>query len=100
VRGHKAGLLTVPDYNNLTQCEALDDIKLNLVRAQHQAPQAGQAAVGHSQISSSRGAQRMHGSFSAAMTPGSWAQRRAAVGCQGAWQLTRAACPVACAACG
>jgi hypothetical protein len=33
VRGHKAGLLTVPDYNNLTQCEALDDIKLNLVRA-------------------------------------------------------------------
>jgi hypothetical protein len=33
VRGHKSGLLTVPDYNNLTQCEALDDIKLNLVRA-------------------------------------------------------------------
>jgi vacuolar-type H+-ATPase subunit C/Vma6 len=32
VRGHKSGLLTVPDYNNLTQCEALDDIKLNLVR--------------------------------------------------------------------
>lgn len=31
VRGHKSGLLTVPDYNNLTQCEALDDIKLNLV---------------------------------------------------------------------
>lgn len=31
VRGHKTGLLTVPDYNNLTQCEALDDIKLNLV---------------------------------------------------------------------
>lgn len=32
VRGHKSGLLTVADYNNLTQCEALDDIKLNLVR--------------------------------------------------------------------
>jgi hypothetical protein len=32
VRGHKSGLLTMPDYNNLTQCEALDDIKLNLVR--------------------------------------------------------------------
>lgn len=31
VRGHKSGLLTVADYNNLTQCEALDDIKLNLV---------------------------------------------------------------------
>lgn len=34
VRGHRGGLLTVPDYNNLTQCEALDDIKLNLVRAE------------------------------------------------------------------
>ena len=33
VRGHKAGLLTVPDYNNLCQCETLDDIKLHLVRA-------------------------------------------------------------------
>jgi hypothetical protein len=32
LRGHRSGLLTVPDYNNLTQCEALDDIKLNLVR--------------------------------------------------------------------
>lgn len=32
VRGHKSGLLTVPDYNNLCQCETLDDIKLNLVR--------------------------------------------------------------------
>jgi len=32
VRGHKAGLLHVPDYNNLTQCETLDDVKLNLVR--------------------------------------------------------------------
>lgn len=31
VRGQKSGLLTIPDYNNLTQCEALDDIKLNLV---------------------------------------------------------------------
>jgi len=34
VRGHKSGLLSVGDYNNLTQCEALDDIKLNLVRRQ------------------------------------------------------------------
>ncbi len=31
VRGHKAGLLTVADYNNLCQCENMDDIKLNLV---------------------------------------------------------------------
>ena len=32
VRGHKAGLLSVQDYNNLCQCETLDDIKLHLVR--------------------------------------------------------------------
>lgn len=31
VRGHRTGLLTVADYNNLCQCENLDDIKLNLV---------------------------------------------------------------------
>ncbi|CAG9464480.1 unnamed protein product [Pedinophyceae sp. YPF-701] len=30
VRGHRAGLLTAPDYNNLCQCENLEDIKLNL----------------------------------------------------------------------
>eukprot|EP00884_Botryococcus_braunii_P018056 jgi/Botrbrau1/4934/Bobra.0122s0016.1 len=30
VRGHKSGLLTTADYNNLCQCESLDDIKLNL----------------------------------------------------------------------
>ena len=34
VRGHRSGLLTTADYNNLCQCETLDDIKLNLVRAQ------------------------------------------------------------------
>ena len=32
VRGHRSGLLTTADYNNLCQCETLDDIKLNLVR--------------------------------------------------------------------
>ena len=32
VRGHRSGLLTAADYNNLAQCESLDDIKLNLVR--------------------------------------------------------------------
>lgn len=31
VRGHRSGLLTVAEYNNLCQCESLDDIKLNLV---------------------------------------------------------------------
>lgn len=30
VRGHKSGLLTAADYNNLSQCETLDDLKLNL----------------------------------------------------------------------
>ena len=33
VRGHRSGLLTSPDYNNLCQCETLEDIKLNLVRS-------------------------------------------------------------------
>lgn len=32
VRGHRSGLLTAADYNNLAQCESLDDIKLNLVQ--------------------------------------------------------------------
>ena len=31
VRGHKSGLLTTADYNNLCQCENLDDVKLHLV---------------------------------------------------------------------
>ena len=31
VRGHKLGLLTTADYNNLCQCETLEDIKLYLV---------------------------------------------------------------------
>lgn len=33
VRGYKLGLLTTADYNNLCQCETLEDIKLYLVRA-------------------------------------------------------------------
>ena len=32
VRGFKQGLLTAADYNNLSQCETLDDIKLYMVR--------------------------------------------------------------------
>lgn len=32
VRGYKLGLLTAADYNNLSQCENLEDIKLYLVR--------------------------------------------------------------------
>ena len=31
MRGHKSGLLTSSDYNNLCQCESLEDIKLHLV---------------------------------------------------------------------
>eukprot|EP00899_Mesostigma_viride_P005277 jgi/Mesvir1/14750/Mv05393-RA.1 len=30
VRGYKGGLLTMADYNNLSQCETLDDMKLHL----------------------------------------------------------------------
>ncbi|KAI5432006.1 V-type proton ATPase subunit d2 [Lathyrus oleraceus] len=30
VRGHRSGLLTTSDYNNLCQCETLDDIKMHL----------------------------------------------------------------------
>lgn len=33
MRGYKLGLLTAADYNNLSQCENLEDIKLYLVRA-------------------------------------------------------------------
>ena len=32
MRGHRTGLLTMADYNNLTQCEGMDDVKLNLVK--------------------------------------------------------------------
>ncbi len=32
LRGYRGGLLTSADYNNLCQCENLDDIKLHLVR--------------------------------------------------------------------
>lgn len=30
VRGYRSGLLTSADYNNLCQCETLDDIKMHL----------------------------------------------------------------------
>lgn len=30
MRGHKSGLLSTSDYNNMCQCETLDDIKLHL----------------------------------------------------------------------
>lgn len=33
MRGNKLGLLTSTDYNNLYQCESLEDIKLYLVRS-------------------------------------------------------------------
>lgn len=35
VRGHKSGLFTSADYNNLCQCETLEDIKLHLVSMVH-----------------------------------------------------------------
>ncbi|KAJ7546448.1 hypothetical protein O6H91_08G040800 [Diphasiastrum complanatum] len=31
VRGYRSGMLTAVDYNNLSQCETLDDIKLHLL---------------------------------------------------------------------
>jgi len=30
VRGYRSGILSTPDYNNLTQCDTLEDIKLHL----------------------------------------------------------------------
>ena len=30
VRGHRSSLLTASDYNNLCQCESLDDVKMHL----------------------------------------------------------------------
>ena len=30
LRGYRSGLLTAADYNNLSQCETLDDVKLHL----------------------------------------------------------------------
>ncbi len=44
VRGHRSGLLTTADYNNLCQCETLDDIKLNLVRPAPRAERTPAAA--------------------------------------------------------
>ena len=38
VRGYKLGLLTTADYNNLCQCETLEDIKLYLVGAADAVP--------------------------------------------------------------
>lgn len=35
VRGHRAGLLTAADYNNLCQCETLDDIKMHLTATEY-----------------------------------------------------------------
>ena len=32
MRGYRSGLLTAADYNNLCQCESLDDIRMHLVR--------------------------------------------------------------------
>ena len=39
IRGCRGGLLSVHDYNNLTQCETLDDVKLHLVSQQKEPKQ-------------------------------------------------------------
>ncbi|GLC44335.1 V-type proton ATPase subunit d1 [Pleodorina starrii] len=44
VRGHRSGLLTVADYNNLSQCETLDDIKMNLTSTDYGAYLANEAS--------------------------------------------------------
>ena len=51
VRGHKSGLFSAADYNNLCQCESLEDIKLHLVSgpppsALHLQDLASQSAAG------------------------------------------------------
>ena len=35
VRGNRSGLLTAADYNNLCQCETLDDIKMHLTATEY-----------------------------------------------------------------
>jgi hypothetical protein len=35
VRGNRSGLLTAADYNNLCQCENLDDIKMHLTATEY-----------------------------------------------------------------
>jgi hypothetical protein len=47
VRGFKLGLLTSSDYNNLSQCETLDDIKLYLVRRPRCRPSPRPPALTH-----------------------------------------------------
>jgi len=42
-RGYRSGLLTSADFNNLSQCENLDDVKLHLARVARTA--AGTCAV-------------------------------------------------------
>eukprot|EP00195_Chlamydomonas_chlamydogama_P016264 CAMPEP_0202896914 /NCGR_PEP_ID=MMETSP1392-20130828/5816_1 /ASSEMBLY_ACC=CAM_ASM_000868 /TAXON_ID=225041 /ORGANISM="Chlamydomonas chlamydogama, Strain SAG 11-48b" /LENGTH=351 /DNA_ID=CAMNT_0049582431 /DNA_START=127 /DNA_END=1182 /DNA_ORIENTATION=- len=44
LRGFKSGLLTVPEYNNLCQCESLEDIKLNLTSSDYGSYLANEAS--------------------------------------------------------
>ncbi|PNH09530.1 putative V-type proton ATPase subunit d [Tetrabaena socialis] len=44
VRGHRSGLLSVGDYNNLSQCETLEDIKLNLTSSDYGSYLANEAS--------------------------------------------------------
>lgn len=45
VRGFRSGFLTDQDYNNLTQCESLDDVKLNLQESDYDQFLAASAKV-------------------------------------------------------
>lgn len=45
VRGYRSGLLTAADYNNLSQCDNLDDVKLHLVRGAALADQRNARSV-------------------------------------------------------
>lgn len=47
VRGYKSGFLSVADYNNLSQCESLDDIKLNLTATDYGPLLANEASPLH-----------------------------------------------------
>lgn len=44
VRGHRSGFLTAADYNNLCQCESLEDLKLNLTASDYGGHLANEAS--------------------------------------------------------
>ncbi|KAG6537525.1 hypothetical protein ZIOFF_002619 [Zingiber officinale] len=48
VRGYRSGLLTAADYNNLCQCETLDDIKMHLSATEYGTYLQNGALISHS----------------------------------------------------